>query len=157
MRLLKKWKYQQRAVKLLVVKVIWDKSETIFEISRVIRLITLVNLLRNPNWPSSNNMWPLIMAVLRRNAVFITLPFAAVVGFIGYNIEGLISDKYTPYSSKSQYNAEWISCHYNSILKLQNPFKTIAQTGFRPIWRIRNTLRNCSCEKMSLKGICRLP
>lgn len=45
-------------------------------------------------------MWPLILAVLRRNAVFITLPFAGVIGFIGYNIESLISDKYTPYSSK---------------------------------------------------------
>ncbi|XP_073812413.1 small integral membrane protein 12-A [Musca autumnalis] len=43
-------------------------------------------------------MWPIIMALLRRNAVYITLPFAAVVGFIGYNLEGLISDKYTPYS-----------------------------------------------------------
>lgn len=47
-----------------------------------------------------SNMWPLIMAVLRRNAVFITLPAAAVIGFIGYNLENLISDKYTPFSSK---------------------------------------------------------
>lgn len=45
-------------------------------------------------------MWPLIMAVLRRNAVYITLPIAGVVGFIGYNLESLLSDKYTPYSSK---------------------------------------------------------
>lgn len=45
-------------------------------------------------------MWPFIMALLRRNAVYITLPFAGVVGFIGYNLESLLSDKYTPYSSK---------------------------------------------------------
>lgn len=40
------------------------------------------------------------MALMRRNAVYLTLPFAAVVGFIGYNVENLISDKYTPYSRK---------------------------------------------------------
>lgn len=45
-------------------------------------------------------MWPIVMALMRRNAVYFTLPFAAVVGFIGYNIENLISDKYTPYSRK---------------------------------------------------------
>lgn len=45
-------------------------------------------------------MWPIVMALLRRNAVYLTLPVAAVVGFIGYNIENLISDKYTPFNSK---------------------------------------------------------
>lgn len=38
------------------------------------------------------------MALLRRNAVYITLPIAGVVGFIGYNLESWLSDKYTPYS-----------------------------------------------------------
>ncbi|XP_061399766.1 small integral membrane protein 12-A [Musca vetustissima] len=47
-------------------------------------------------------MWPIIMALLRRNAVYITLPFAGVVGFIGYNLESLLSDKYTPYSKSIQ-------------------------------------------------------
>ncbi|EDW61317.2 small integral membrane protein 12-A [Drosophila novamexicana] len=47
-------------------------------------------------------MWPVIMALLRRNAVYITLPVAAVVGFIGYNLENLMSDKYTPYSPSIQ-------------------------------------------------------
>ncbi|XP_022228549.1 small integral membrane protein 12-A [Drosophila obscura] len=47
-------------------------------------------------------MWPLVMAVLRRNAVYITLPIAGVVGFIGYNLESLLSDKYTPYSPSIQ-------------------------------------------------------
>ncbi|EDW10363.1 small integral membrane protein 12 [Drosophila mojavensis] len=47
-------------------------------------------------------MWPVIMALLRRNAVYITLPVAAVVGFIGYNLESLLSDKYTPYSPSIQ-------------------------------------------------------
>lgn len=45
-------------------------------------------------------MWPIVMALLRRNAVYITLPIAGVVGFIGYNLESLLSDKYTPYSSE---------------------------------------------------------
>lgn len=66
------------------------------------------------------------MAALRRNAPFVTLPFAAVVGsfefgifaivffqnvlqffvlfatgFIGYKLEGYFSDKYTPYNGKA--------------------------------------------------------
>lgn len=45
-------------------------------------------------------MWPLIMQVFRTNAVYITLPIAVVVGVIGYNLENLLSDKYTPYNSK---------------------------------------------------------
>lgn len=45
-------------------------------------------------------MWPILMGLIRRNAVYVTLPIAAVVGFIGYKIENLVSDKYTPYSSK---------------------------------------------------------
>lgn len=45
-------------------------------------------------------MWPVVMALLRRNAVYITLPVAAVVGFVGYNLESILSDKYTPYSRK---------------------------------------------------------
>lgn len=77
-------------------------------------------------------MWPIIMAVLRRNSVYVMLPFAAVVGMkffslcvvmsirtrsrpdtdifpicsnfiagcIGYNIENMLSDKYTPFSGE---------------------------------------------------------
>ncbi|XP_055297944.1 small integral membrane protein 12-A [Sitodiplosis mosellana] len=47
-------------------------------------------------------MWPIFMAALRRNAPFITLPFAAVIGFIGYKLEGILSDKYTPYNGSIQ-------------------------------------------------------
>ncbi|KAH8370149.1 hypothetical protein KR093_002360 [Drosophila rubida] len=47
-------------------------------------------------------MWPVVMALLRRNAVYFTLPVAAVVGFIGYNLESILSDKYTPYSPSIQ-------------------------------------------------------
>ncbi|XP_058836143.1 small integral membrane protein 12 [Topomyia yanbarensis] len=43
-------------------------------------------------------MWPIIMNVLRTRAPYVTLPIAAIIGVIGYNIESLISDKYTPYS-----------------------------------------------------------
>lgn len=50
-------------------------------------------------------MWPIIMAILRRNAVYITLPIAGVVGLIGYNLENILSDKYTPYNSKCIQNS----------------------------------------------------
>ncbi|XP_045462096.1 small integral membrane protein 12-A [Harmonia axyridis] len=42
-------------------------------------------------------MWPILMRVASRYAPYITLPFAGVVGFIGYNLENWLSDKYTPY------------------------------------------------------------
>lgn len=41
-------------------------------------------------------MWPLVNMALRRYAVYLTLPVAGVVGFIGYHIEGWVSDRYTP-------------------------------------------------------------
>lgn len=44
-------------------------------------------------------MWPIVFRVLRQYAPFVTLPFAAVVGYVGYHIEDFMSDKYTPYSS----------------------------------------------------------
>lgn len=46
-------------------------------------------------------MWgALAFRVLRTYAPYITLPFAAVVGFIGYNLESIVSDKYTPYNGR---------------------------------------------------------
>jgi hypothetical protein len=42
-------------------------------------------------------MLPVIFTFLRTYAPYITLPVAAVVGFIGYNLESILSDKYTPY------------------------------------------------------------
>lgn len=45
-------------------------------------------------------MWPIIFQFLRTNAPYFTLPLAAVVGVIGYNLESLLSDRYTPYNSK---------------------------------------------------------
>ncbi|XP_059056490.1 small integral membrane protein 12 [Achroia grisella] len=47
-------------------------------------------------------MWPIIMQFLRSNAPFITLPVAAIVGIIGYNLESLLSDRYTPYNKAVQ-------------------------------------------------------
>ncbi|XP_051175919.1 small integral membrane protein 12 [Leptopilina boulardi] len=41
-------------------------------------------------------MLPLIISVMKRYAPIITLPFAAIVGFIGYNLEETFSSKYTP-------------------------------------------------------------
>ncbi|XP_055919137.1 small integral membrane protein 12-A [Eupeodes corollae] len=49
-------------------------------------------------------MLPIIMAFLRSNAVLITLPIACVIGTVGYNLESLLSDKYTPYSQSIQEN-----------------------------------------------------
>ncbi|CAH0404454.1 unnamed protein product [Chilo suppressalis] len=47
-------------------------------------------------------MWPILMQFLRTNAPYITLPVAAIVGIIGYNLEGLLSDRYTPYNKPIQ-------------------------------------------------------
>ncbi|CAK1546542.1 unnamed protein product [Leptosia nina] len=47
-------------------------------------------------------MWPILLQFLRTNAPYITLPIAAVVGVIGYNLEGFLSDRYTPYSKPVQ-------------------------------------------------------
>lgn len=47
-------------------------------------------------------MWPIIMQFMRSNAAYITLPVAAVVGVIGYNLENLLSDRYTPYNKPVQ-------------------------------------------------------
>lgn len=40
-------------------------------------------------------MWPVLMNVLRTYAPAITLPAAALIGFIGYNLESLF-DRSTP-------------------------------------------------------------
>ena len=40
-------------------------------------------------------MWPVLMNVLRTYAPVITLPAAALIGFIGYNLESLF-DRSTP-------------------------------------------------------------
>lgn len=66
-------------------------------------------------------MWPLLMGAVRRNIPMVTLPFAALIGtfepmflmmhnftfcdiftgFVGYHLEGWLSDKYTPYNCKN--------------------------------------------------------
>lgn len=44
-------------------------------------------------------MWQVVaMRVLRTYAPYITLPFAAAIGYIGYNFENFVSDKYTPFN-----------------------------------------------------------
>ncbi|KAK9496650.1 hypothetical protein O3M35_013086 [Rhynocoris fuscipes] len=42
-------------------------------------------------------MFPLIFRAVRVYAPYITLPAAALIGIIGYNVENWLSDKYTPY------------------------------------------------------------
>ncbi|EFX79422.1 hypothetical protein DAPPUDRAFT_304831 [Daphnia pulex] len=44
-------------------------------------------------------MWPVLINMLRVNAPYITLPFAAIIGVIGYNIERIISDRTTPFKN----------------------------------------------------------
>ncbi|KAH9509358.1 Small integral membrane protein 12-B [Bulinus truncatus] len=47
-------------------------------------------------------MWNLIFSAARTYAPFITLPFAAVIGIIGYNIEWTFrKEKNTPFKSQS--------------------------------------------------------
>lgn len=41
-------------------------------------------------------MWPLILRSFGQFGKYITLPFAGIIGFIGYNVEGWVSDRYTP-------------------------------------------------------------
>ncbi|KAK0175861.1 hypothetical protein PV328_000058 [Microctonus aethiopoides] len=41
-------------------------------------------------------MIPVLIRVLTRYVPYITLPFAGVIGFIGYHIESMVSDRYTP-------------------------------------------------------------
>ncbi|KAL6430799.1 hypothetical protein ACFW04_006964 [Cataglyphis niger] len=41
-------------------------------------------------------MWPLIIRSFGHFGKYIMLPFVGIVGFIGYNVEGWISDRYTP-------------------------------------------------------------
>lgn len=43
-------------------------------------------------------MWPIVFNALRTYAPYVTLPFAALVGVVGYNLENWLSDKYTPYN-----------------------------------------------------------
>ena len=44
-----------------------------------------------------SKMWPWIIATARAYAPVIVFPVAVVAGVIGYNIEGFISDKHTPW------------------------------------------------------------
>lgn len=46
-------------------------------------------------------MWPAVFAIVRTYAPYITLPVSIVIGIVGYNIEGWISDKHTPTKKKS--------------------------------------------------------
>lgn len=38
-------------------------------------------------------MWTIVLRVIRNYAPIITLPFAAIIGVIGYNLENIISGK----------------------------------------------------------------
>ncbi|KAJ8957963.1 hypothetical protein NQ318_001963 [Aromia moschata] len=51
-------------------------------------------------------MWPVLFTALRTYAPYITLPFAALVGIVGYNLENWVSDKYTPYNKSIEEQRE---------------------------------------------------
>ncbi|GIY73307.1 uncharacterized protein CDAR_530871 [Caerostris darwini] len=42
------------------------------------------------------DMLPALLVLMRNYVPYITLPISIAIGVIGYNIEGLISDKFTP-------------------------------------------------------------
>ena len=46
-------------------------------------------------------MWPAILAAARAYAPWIVLPFAVIIGGIGYTVEGRVSDKYTPWKKSA--------------------------------------------------------
>ena len=46
-------------------------------------------------------MWPIVLAYARTYAPYIVMPLAGVVGFIGYNIEGWVSDRHTPFKEST--------------------------------------------------------
>jgi hypothetical protein len=43
-------------------------------------------------------MWPLVYGFLRSNARYVVFPVAVIIGVVGYNVENLVSSKYTPYN-----------------------------------------------------------
>lgn len=73
-------------------------------------------------------MWPLIMGALRTYAPYVALPFAAVIGIIGYTVEASLSDKYTPWResvvdrrAKRMLEEELNNEHESSVSSLKNP------------------------------------
>ncbi|KAI9582600.1 hypothetical protein GQX74_011817 [Glossina fuscipes] len=77
-------------------------------------------------------MWPIIMAVLRRNAVYITLPIAGVIGFID-NLKDGETDKNTvfEYISKIQCASAPERFQIDFIDSKKNGGKLLVINGFR--------------------------
>lgn len=46
-------------------------------------------------------MLPVLLAALRTYAPYVTFPVALVIGFVGYHLEGIVSDKHTPARRRS--------------------------------------------------------
>ncbi|XP_077288264.1 small integral membrane protein 12 [Arctopsyche grandis] len=65
-------------------------------------LITYLHVAVDSSIDYTRNMWPIILQFLRSRAPYVTLPFAVIVGFVGYNLENILSDKYTPYNKAVQ-------------------------------------------------------
>ncbi|CAH8861634.1 unnamed protein product [Trichobilharzia szidati] len=71
-------------------------------------------------------MWPLIFQFIRSNIAYVALPFAAVVGFVGYNAESWLRSPEAISSSK------------------HNPKQTISEAR---IEQQMNMLRLLTCKK----------
>lgn len=63
--------------------------------------------------------WP-ALRVLRVYAPYVTLPFAAIIGFVGYNLERKISNKYTPYKGIRE---EYVCVQSRNLYIITEPIK----------------------------------
>lgn len=41
-------------------------------------------------------MWPIVFGMVRRFVPYVMLPVTGLIGYVGYHLEGWISDRYTP-------------------------------------------------------------
>ena len=66
-------------------------------------------------------MLPVIIAAARAYAPWIVLPFAVVIGGIGYTLEGTFSDKYTPWKKSAIGELNHIS--YATLFTKLKPYR----------------------------------
>ena len=69
---------------------------------------------------SKTKMLPAIIAAARVYAPWIVLPFAVIVGGIGYTLEGRLSDKYTPWKKSAIGKQNLIFRNIANIIFLPN-------------------------------------
>ncbi len=79
-------------------------------------------------------MFPIIWAFVRSYAPVIMLPVAAVIGVIGYNIENIVSDKYTPFkpSIEEQREERRLKEVSGTDSGVADPVQTLTEKKFVP-------------------------